>query len=69
VGEIVRHEQSGLLFDPGNATELAASVKRLWGDRALRSRLGDGARSQFEAFYTAERNYRMIMEIFEHAAV
>ncbi|MDB4306289.1 hypothetical protein N9980_01860 [bacterium] len=38
-------------------------------DGALRSQLGNGARSQFEEFYTADRNYRMLMEIFENAAM
>jgi glycosyltransferase involved in cell wall biosynthesis len=68
VGEIIRHGESGLLFDPADARALADSAKRLWADASLRSHLGVGARRQFEALYTAERNYRMLMEIFEDAA-
>jgi glycosyltransferase involved in cell wall biosynthesis len=68
IGEIVRHEESGLLVDPENAEALAESVRRLWNDIPFRLRLGRGARAQFEACYTAERNYEMLMEIFQNAA-
>jgi glycosyltransferase involved in cell wall biosynthesis len=68
VGEIIRHEESGLLFDPADAAALADAAKRLWADAPLRSGLGAGARRQFETHYTAERNYTMLMEIFTNAA-
>ena len=67
VGEVIRHGYSGLLFEPGDATGLAAAAQSLWQDPTLRTRLGRGARSQFESHYTAERNYEMMMAIFENA--
>ncbi|HOC42267.1 MAG TPA: glycosyltransferase family 4 protein [Thermoanaerobaculales bacterium] len=68
IQEIIRHEESGLLFDPADATALADAARRLWGDATLRSFLGNGARAQFEALYTAERNYSMLIGILESAA-
>jgi glycosyltransferase involved in cell wall biosynthesis len=65
VGEIVESGQSGVLFEPGNETDLAEKVNRLWSDNALHERLGANARSQFENHYTADKNYEILMEIFE----
>jgi glycosyltransferase involved in cell wall biosynthesis len=68
IGEVIQHQQSGLLFDPGNSADLVTAARRLWEDTSLRLRLGEGARSQYETLYTAERNYRILMEIFEDVA-
>jgi glycosyltransferase involved in cell wall biosynthesis len=65
--EIVQDGLSGLLFDPGNSADLLTTVRRVWSDTPLRKKLELGARSQFEARYTAGRNYEMIMRIFENA--
>lgn len=42
--ELVSHEETGLLFEPGNAAELAKQALRLLGDPALRVKLGRAAR-------------------------
>jgi glycosyltransferase involved in cell wall biosynthesis len=44
VGEIVEHNQSGLLIPPNDADALERATRSLMGDRALRDRLRDGAR-------------------------
>ena len=44
IPEIVRHDESGLLIEPGDVPALAAAMTRLAADPALRRRLGDGAR-------------------------
>lgn len=67
LSELIQDGHSGLLFEPANVEELAGAVRRLWDDKLLRERLGKGARSEFESRYTAERNYRMTMEIYENA--
>jgi glycosyltransferase involved in cell wall biosynthesis len=42
--EIVVDEETGLLFEPGDATGLAWSMRRLAGDPGLQTRLSNGAR-------------------------
>lgn len=41
--ELVEHEITGLLFEPGNVADLAAALKRLIENRELRLRLGSAA--------------------------
>jgi glycosyltransferase involved in cell wall biosynthesis len=40
-GGLVRHERNGLITRAGDAAELAAALRRLHGDPALRTRLGE----------------------------
>jgi glycosyltransferase involved in cell wall biosynthesis len=50
-GGLVRHERNGLVTKAGDADELAAALRRLHGDPALRARLGDAGRRDV-AIYT-----------------
>jgi glycosyltransferase involved in cell wall biosynthesis len=50
VRSLVRHEETGLLFPPGDARELAGALRRLYDDPPLRRRLGAAARE-----FVAER--------------
>ena len=63
--EMVEDEVSGLLFKPGAAEELRAKVERLFQDRALRARLGQAARKTYLERYTPERNYMMLMDVYD----
>jgi len=67
LGELVKDGVTGLLFDPSDAADLAA--KLAWADRhpeAMR-RMGRAARAEYEAKYTPEKNYRMLIDIYEDA--
>lgn len=44
MSEAVTHEKNGLLFEPGNASDLAQAIRRLACDRVLLRRLGEQAR-------------------------
>ncbi len=44
IPDIVAHEQSGLLIEPGDAAGLAAAILRIHADAALRARLIAGGR-------------------------
>lgn len=44
MSEAVAHEDNGLLFEPGNANELAQALRRLTDDRTLLRKLGQNAR-------------------------
>ena len=40
IPEVVVHEDTGLLFPPGDVEALRSAVERLAGDRDLRARMG-----------------------------
>ena len=65
--DIVLPEQTGLLFEPGNAAALADALARLAADPALRARLGAaGAQRQSEVFSMdrqAERTQAVYREL------
>jgi len=67
MGEIVKDGYSGLHFTPGNAEDLAAKVQ--WAREHLEEMqaMGKNARREYEEKYTAERNYEMLMGIYEKA--
>ncbi len=63
--EIVDDGRTGLHFTPGDPADLAAKV--LWAcdhPRELEL-MGRNARAEYEAKYTAERNYRQLVAIYE----
>jgi len=65
--DIVEEETAGALFDPGNAADLLRVVRNLWVDQERLAAMGLGARELFEEKYTADANYRMLMEIYKAA--
>ncbi len=56
---------TGLLFEPGNAVDLAEKLTRLLDDPALRDQLGQNGRQRFESQYTWEgilsKHYRPLL--------
>ncbi len=67
VAELVRPGETGLLFQPGDAEDLAASVGRLIGDSEQLSRMREASRQEFLNKFTAERNYNDLMGIYRLA--
>jgi|TARA_R110000850_G_scaffold137248_4_gene258492 glycosyltransferase involved in cell wall biosynthesis len=58
IPDIIEHEKTGLLIEPGNAKELASAIERIVSDAELRNRLQTEAKeklSQFEISRTAQR--------------
>lgn len=62
--ELIDPGQTGLLFQPGNPTELANKVESLFGHPAALAQMRIAARNEFEAHYTAEKNYLSLIEIY-----
>lgn len=62
--EIVEDGKTGLLFEPGDAEDLAAKAKTLIDNSSLAEELGRNAREEFEAKYTPERNHRELVNIY-----
>jgi glycosyltransferase involved in cell wall biosynthesis len=65
--EIVKDGITGAMFTPGDPADLAAKVEQLYGDPARLRALRPAARTEFEAEYAAERNHRMLLDIYEDA--
>ena len=65
--EIVKHGQTGLHFTAGDSKDLAETVKWAWDHPERMRSMGLEARREFETKYTAERNYPMLMSIYQHA--
>jgi glycosyltransferase involved in cell wall biosynthesis len=62
--EMVDDGVSGLLFEAGNPKDLRAKVELLIQDGDLRRRLGKSAREMYLENYTPEKNYRLLMNIY-----
>jgi glycosyltransferase involved in cell wall biosynthesis len=69
VAEVVKHGRTGLLFKPGDPPELAARVEWAWMHDDQLAEMGKEARREYEAKYTAESNYRRLVEVYDLAAV
>ena len=64
---MVEHGRTGLHFEAGDAEDLAAKVMWAVRHREAWSEMRRAARAEYEAKYTPERNYAMLMEIYERA--
>jgi glycosyltransferase involved in cell wall biosynthesis len=63
--EVVAHETSGLLVEPGNARALADALLRLLGDGDLRGRLGIEGRRRAERIFGLDRHVKTIEGVYE----
>ena len=65
--EIVDDGRTGLQFTPGHADDLAVKVEWACNHPERMQQMGKEARQEFEARYTAEKNYPQLMEIYQKA--
>lgn len=65
--EIVKDGVTGTTFTPGDASDLAEKLEWLYGDPERLQAMRSAARTEFEAEYSAERNHRMLLNIYEEA--
>jgi glycosyltransferase involved in cell wall biosynthesis len=66
--EVVRHEQTGLLVNPGDPGELAAAMLRLIANPDLGKRLGDAGRDLILSGYTIDHTTRRIAGAYSELA-
>ncbi len=64
VGELVAHEQTGLLAQPGDVAEIARCLERALIDRPLREHIVGGALQRVERDYDANKNARELGALF-----
>jgi glycosyltransferase involved in cell wall biosynthesis len=63
--EIVDDGITGLLYEPGNADELADRIRTLWLNPALCQKLGEAGRQKVQEDYAAERLMDRLLGIYE----
>ena len=64
IGELVTPGVTGLHFEPGNPADLAAKIRWAAGHPEEMGRMGQNARREYEQKYTPERNYTLLMDIY-----
>jgi glycosyltransferase involved in cell wall biosynthesis len=67
LGELVEDGVTGLLVDPADAAGLAMKIRWAHAHPGEMLKMGRAARAVYEARYTPERNYRMLIDIYEEA--
>lgn len=67
MAEIVEDGRTGLHFTPGDAADLAAKVTWAREHPDEMAAMGRNARAEYEAKYTPERNYELLMAIYQTA--
>ena len=65
MAELVADGRTGWHFFPGNADDLAKKVEWAWAHSDEMLEMGWNARAEYEAKYTAKRNYKMLMEVYQ----
>jgi glycosyltransferase involved in cell wall biosynthesis len=66
--ELIADEETGLLFPPGDATQLADRVSRLLTNRELARVLGQRARARVEREFNLDRHLSIMLSLYEQAA-
>jgi glycosyltransferase involved in cell wall biosynthesis len=67
IAEVVDDGRTGLRFCPGDADDLARKVNQLLDSPQLLQALRVTARREFETCYSAERNFKLIMSVYDQA--
>jgi glycosyltransferase involved in cell wall biosynthesis len=62
---LIDHDRTGLLFRPGDSEDLQAKVKWILTHPEALAQMRKEARAEFENKYTAEQNYKMLIDIYE----
>ena len=65
VQEIITDGRNGLHFVAGNAGDLASKVEWAWARPEVLEAMGHASRNDFEQLYSAETNYKRLLQIYE----
>lgn len=65
--ELLAGGERGWLVEPGDPAAWARALAEAAGDRGGLARRGEAARAAYEAHYTPEENYRLLMGIYRSA--
>jgi glycosyltransferase involved in cell wall biosynthesis len=64
IPELVVDGETGLLFEPGDASGLRTNVSRLMGDASLRTRMGAAGRIRAERQFSIERHNANLLQTY-----
>ena len=64
IAEIVRHGETGLLFEPGDPDALAAAVEWMASNPDSVAEMAKAARKDYEEKYTPEQNLGQLLDIY-----
>jgi glycosyltransferase involved in cell wall biosynthesis len=67
IAELVTHHQTGLLFNCSDAQDLANQIEWAIINHHLLSEMGKNARDEYEKKYTADVNYKSLLDIYNLA--
>jgi glycosyltransferase involved in cell wall biosynthesis len=67
MSSLIDHRRTGLRFRPGDPGDLAAQVRWAVTRSEPLDVMRQAARAKYEAEYSAERNYHLLLEIYERA--
>jgi len=65
MAELVDDGKTGLLFEPGDPEDLAAKIRWMLKNEDACIAMGKNARKEFEEKYTAEKNFQILMGIYQ----
>ena len=63
IPEMVIHNETGLLFEPGNVEQLADAIKLLYSDEALTTDMGENARKHINRLINTERHFEGLQKL------
>ena len=66
IPSMVMHEKEGLLFEKGNAKDLAKAVMQTWEESTQVVRMNENARSKARKTHDADKNYTTLLEIYNN---
>jgi glycosyltransferase involved in cell wall biosynthesis len=67
LSELVRHGETGLHFRPGDVADLAQKLDEIHEHPETLAPMRSNSRREFENKYTAQRNYEILIDIYERA--
>lgn len=67
IPEIVDDGVTGLLFEPGNADDLAKKIRHLWDNPDICKKMGAAGRQKALSQYSPEKYYERLMTLYQKA--
>lgn len=65
IAELVKHEETGLLYDAGDVVGLQACLDRLMTNKSLRKEMGIAGRKRVEQYFALTKHHQGLMNIYQ----